>query len=110
MMTEYSFEEVRETIKELDPKLDETDDSFSTATLLLSSALIGTDEDALRKFTGLSSEFIQPRAERLRESGIWEPEGMVYCDWEDEVSGNVSFWLDVCIAEGLVERREAEDV
>lgn len=95
--------EIHDTVTELDPDLDPTDPTYHVAALLLASATVGTDPFTLAAFTGEHIEWVMQIAVRLRASGVWEDDG-VACNWWDEESGGLEFWLDVLVAQGLMER------
>jgi hypothetical protein len=96
--------DIKQFIKTLDPGLPEDDDAFKTATLLLAALIVGADEEKLADFTGLDPDFIAPRAERLRQNGVWQGE-QTHCDWDNEEGGAIAFWLDVNVAEGYMGRK-----
>ena len=103
-MADTTLAEIKDIIRELDPRLSERDPSFSTAVILLASAFLGPDEDAIARFTGLCRHLIGCYGKRLRESGVWGSDGKIHCEWMDEETGAAAFWLDVCVAEGIAER------
>lgn len=96
---------IKEAVRELDPALtDEGDETYRIAVLLLAGLNVGTDYFALAAFTGEHVEWIAQIGERLRASGVWDEDGNTVCNWFDEDEGGVSFWLDVCVAKGFMER------
>jgi len=103
MMT---LEEIRLEVKRLDPELTENGDAFNTAVILLSALVVGAEQRRIAKFTGIPISTIRPLATRLRKAKIWVG-GTTCCNWFVEPNGAMSFWMDVCVAEGLVERVEA---
>jgi len=106
-------EEIREMVHELDPKLDEKDDSFLSAMVLLSALEVGTDTDKIADFLSVPREDIVDRVMRLYDNGVFSddaehPDGVVRCEWMKEETGGIAFWLDVAVAEGFVERVKEE--
>lgn len=99
-----TIEDITSAVEGLDPNLDPNLDTFRSALLLLSSAVVGPDEAKVAAFTGLPAAFVAERAERLRASGVWTGEGKIAADWWDEETGGIAFWIDVNVAEGLMER------
>ncbi len=107
MNAEFTISLVRSQIKELEPKLDPKSDNFKTAVVVLSSLIVGPNIRGLVRFTGYGRKFIRIRARRLFESGIWQKDGKIYIDWfheKWELRSTVSFWLDVLVASGEVEK------
>lgn len=97
------MQEIEREVQHLDPNLDADNSSFKTAVLLLAAALMSQDIDALVEFTGYPTEFITERAEKLRKNGVWV-DGKTVADWLDPETGGLAFWLDVLVAEGMVEK------
>jgi hypothetical protein len=85
----------------MDPQLDAASDTFRTAVLLLSLALVGVTK--VRSFTGYTGAFVNGRIARLRQNGILERGGAINANWFND-GGGFDFWMDVCVAEGLMER------
>ena len=102
-MTDLTYSDVQAKIHRMDPNLSEDDEVFDVACLLLSSTIVGPNKRRLRSFTGLSREFIDRTGHLLRRNGVWRA-GKVYGDWDDEDTGGIAFWTDVCIGAGLMER------
>jgi len=96
-----TLQQVKALIRKMDPNLDEKSDTFKVATFLLASAFFGPNAKRLSLFTGLPFSFIKPHADRLRKSGVWQKD-KVCCQWD---KSDIGFWLDVCVAQGLVERK-----
>lgn len=96
-------EQLVEAIHRLDPKVVEGDEYFDTALFMLGALYVGHDLDKLEKLTGVSREFIEPRADRLRRAGVWRANDKTACEWFDE-GGGLSFWMDVAVALGLMNR------
>jgi hypothetical protein len=105
-MAKLKVEKIKAEVRRMDPKLDENDDGFKTAVILLSSAIKGTNADDLASFTGYSRDFVRSRAGNFRKNGIWE-NGKVRADWSGK-DGGCAFWLDVCCGDGLMERCPAK--
>lgn len=96
-------QEIKNIIHELDPNLQEEDSAFSSAMILLAAAEVGPNADDIASLTNLSSEAVKERFARLEQNGVFK-DGKIYCDWFDEETGTTAFWLDVCIAEGTINR------
>lgn len=92
----------REVVR-MDPSIDLRSDSYKAALCLLASVHVGPDPEKISGFTGVHPDLVGSFAERLTASGVWH-KGRVYCEWFDKVNGGVAFWLDVCVAQGLIER------
>lgn len=79
------------------------DEHYATGVMLLAALHVGPDEAKIAEVTGLPREYLDPRAERLRENGVWK-DGKTCCGWFAEETGGVEFVMDVCVAEGLMAR------
>jgi len=83
-----------------------TQDEKNTALLVMSAWSVGTDESDLAKFTGLSEEFIHPRAERLRQSGVWSEDGKIIIDASADMKDcrhlQIVIILHTLCAEGMI--------
>lgn len=94
----------RTIVKELDPKLSEKDGAFAAAMVLIAASQVGTKADRIAKRTGLKRELVRAYNRRLREQGIFTKDGKIACDWFDKESGGIAFWMDVAVAEGLMQK------
>ena len=97
-----TLNDVKRMIRELDPYLDEGDRFFEAAVIMLSALVVGADEQAIAQFSGIPLERIEPRAQKLRRSGRWRGQRTI-ARWDDAALGDISFWIDTLIAEGLLE-------
>lgn len=96
--------DVKAEVRRMDPDLDEDDDGFKAATVLLASVVVGTNQRGLVKFTHYPAALIAKFAANLRRSGIWIKDGRVaHSGWLDK-DGGIAFWMDVCVAQGLLMR------
>lgn len=81
-------------------------DEEDSAVLVMTAFSAGSDEASLAKATGLSPDFIRPRAERMRQSGIWTDDGTVVidedADMDDASQAQVVVILHTLCAEGLL--------
>ena len=102
-----TLDELRAEVKRLDPKLAEDKPAFETAIMLLASAQLGPDVNAIADFMGIEAASLEERAGQLRKAGIWTDDAL-NVEWWDEEAGTVAFWLDVCVAEGYVARKQRE--
>ena len=100
---EINLEYLKEEIKGLDPNLKEDDIAYSHALLLLASLVVGTSVKKIAGFTNLDFGLVKDAVKLLRKNGVFVGR-KVHADWFDEKYGATAFWLDVCIADGLVER------
>lgn len=96
---------ITKEVHRLDPQLKESEDSFKTAVLMLSALSVGTEVDALVKFTRLPESFVAERVGRLKAGGVFKGDE-IHVDWFDEENGGIAFWMDVAVAQGLVERTD----
>jgi hypothetical protein len=99
-----SLKRLHREIHKLDPKVEPGSDTFNAAVVTLASAIVGPNIRRLAKLTKLPLAYVTTIGRRLRENGIWMG-SKVACDWNDKESGAIEFWLDVCVAQGLLERK-----
>lgn len=101
-------EKVKAQILELDPALSTEDYAYKVAVVLLLSAMIGPYEKGLAEQTGYSRKEIHEIGVRFRANGVWIGQskyGWVTGDeWLHGEHGAISFWLDVLVGMGQVER------
>ncbi len=96
-------QEMIEIIKELDPKVKEKDSEFLSALILLSALEVGTEAHVIAEFLDVPYNKVTERTTKLHDNGVFV-DGAIHCEWMDEKTGGIAFWLDVAIAEGYVER------
>jgi len=95
---------IHREVKRLDPKLGEHTDTFATAVCLLAAALVvGPNVRRVARFTGYHVPFVKSRFERLRKQGVIR-RGKFNVEWDHKTEGGVAFWMDVCVAEGIMDR------
>ncbi|HUX56077.1 MAG TPA: hypothetical protein VMV77_03835 [Bacteroidales bacterium] len=97
--------EIEKIIRELDPHLDKTSDTFKRATILIASIFVGANKDKISDLLKIkrNDKTLLEVDERARKSKIWKG-NKVHCNWMDKKSGGVDFWLDVCVVEGYIKR------
>lgn len=101
---ELTLGAIKREVRQMDPALRPGDDEYRTAILLLAGLQLGTKNlGALATFTQLPVQYVRVRAKRLRAAGVWTEDGLTACQWFDE-GGGIAFWMDVCVAEGLMAR------
>lgn len=94
---------IRKEVSKLTGINDEKDPGFVAGVLLISSLQTGPNIKRLSKYTKYSRKDISEYARRCRTNGIWKG-GKVCCNWFDKESGSTEFVLDVCVAQGLMNR------
>lgn len=86
--------------------VEESSEEFAAALVLLAGVHLGTKRIMpVSRVTGVRPRLVAVFAERLRASGVWTDDGKTAGEWTNEESGRVAFWIDVLVAEGLVEIR-----
>jgi hypothetical protein len=103
MKKDVTVDDIKKMILKMDRNETEGSDSFNVALLLLSAAHIGAERSRLSSFTGLPKKFIYVVERRLRKNGVWVGE-RTSCNWKDKKTGTISFYLDVGIGLGHIER------
>ena len=98
---------VREVVRKLDPNLSEKDKAFSAAMVLVGASQVGTNADKIAARTKLPRTTVRQYVKRLRKQGVFVG-SKISCEWFDKKTGSVAFWMDVCVAEGLMKRVSAQ--
>ncbi len=105
-----SIEELKKTVRSMDPRLPEASSEFEAALVLLAGLSVGSRNLArLARFTGVPYPTVLKLAQRLRLNGIWTRAGHTIANWLDE-HGEIAFWADVNVALGhlqLTQKRKA---
>lgn len=106
---QHTLEELKEMVHELeghdDPTTpsDEDDESYRIAVLLIAGLDRGVNLMDLIGFTGYHAEWVAKVADNLAKSGIWV-DGITHCNWFDEDEDGISFWIDVNVGRGFLEK------
>jgi hypothetical protein len=94
--------QLKHEVRRLNPNnVEENNDEFKVALLLLASIVIGPDERKLSRFTRLNRAEVEFIGANLRSSGVWK-DGKVRCDWFDRKYGGTAFRLDIAVGMGLL--------
>ena len=99
-----TFEQIKKSVSDSDPKCKEGMDEFDAAVLLISALHVGNSLRALSKFTGIPKSKISPIKQRLAANKVWLANGKTYCEWFDKENGGTAFWMDVAVALGMMTR------
>jgi hypothetical protein len=93
----------KETIRQMDPGLEEESPQFDAALLMLSALSVGTRNlRRLSLFTEVPYEDVRRVARRLREAGVWTQDGKTVANWDSPSPlGEIAFWTDVNVATGI---------
>lgn len=97
---------IEEQIKKLDPKLKKNDEVFKIATILLSGLEVGADSKAIAKFLDIDIKDVEKYEKNLRKGKVWQGKKTA-CEWFEK-DGGIAFWMDVLVAQGLVERTSSK--
>ena len=95
---------VKKEVHRLDKSLDEFDESFLIAVVLISSAIVGANIKRLATFTHYSRDFISDIGKHLRKNGVWKNGQVDNYEWFDKNSGGVAFWINVAVGQGYIKR------
>ncbi len=76
---------------------------FDAALIMLAAIHVGQTYKAIEELTGLDRITIKRVRDRLERNKIWR-HGKTFCDWFDKEGGGTAFWMDVCVAIGMMER------
>jgi hypothetical protein len=106
--SKLTVEKLKRRIRENDPELPESSESFKAALLILSAAELGhLDRARLANFTGIPTDLLGDFAERLLVSEIWMADGSIDLSWENDEDG-IEFWMMVNVATGDLEREKKD--
>lgn len=100
-----NLEEIKQEVSRMDPNLN--GEGFQAAVVLLSGLQVGADAKKVAKFTGYAPDLVEAFSLRLHRSGVWT-NGKTACEWFDKDNGGIAFWMDVCVAQGLMQRATAK--
>src|SRR5262245_37636399 len=100
-------EQLKATIKCLDPSLPEDSREFGAALALLSAGVVGANDTfGIARLTGLPVADVWCFGRNLRSSGVCTQDGRILSDWSDK-HGEFAFWRDVNAALGHSTHRAA---
>ena len=107
-MTKIDKEHIKKMVKLADPNLEEDDETFTVAMVLIASLHKGPDMDKIADFLELDVEDLRLYEDNLRNSEVWK-DGKIHIEWlgdEDEETSfdAIPFWCDVMVAQGLLNR------
>jgi hypothetical protein len=104
---------VKDTLSELDPSLDgsEQSESYMTALVLVSALVQGPNVRRLAVFTGVPEQFVERIRERMVRAELWDEIDVFSDHWfgEGNMVSMTALWLDILIAQGLVIREWDEE-
>jgi len=98
---------IKQCIKEIDPIIEETDEVFEAAVILLAILEVGTVIKTLHHFTGYGIMRVRKYMERWEANGIVEDGKLYHSGWDDEGHGIIAFWLDVMVGTGMIKKVNA---
>jgi hypothetical protein len=95
---------IRQTVKNLDPEIEETDEEFTVGIILLAALHTGANVKKIAGFLELPVEEVRKYEKALRKNKIWVGR-KTHQEWSGELRGSIAFWLDVMVAMGRVEKK-----
>jgi len=104
MKQQLTITELKKEIRRLDPKLKTTDPAFTTAVILMASAIVGADARAISKYSAIPLSEVTKRSKNFRKQKVWVGEKVRHSGWFDKETGGIAFWLDVAIGQGYLAR------
>ena len=102
-MKPWTLRRIKNEIRRLDPKLDETNEAYDVAVILLSAIVVGSNIRRIARFSGLTYRAVTEIGRRLRTNGIWRG-AKTRCNWADKENGHIEFWCDVCVGQGYMSK------
>ncbi len=100
-MTEYS-DKLAGILKQIDPELKPTSESYAEAMILLASIECGANEPEIASQLQFDPEFVALVGNRLRTAKIWAGDKLsdaAWKRWNDEMGG-IAFSCDINVANG----------
>lgn len=95
----------RQQVRKLDSKCDPSSEEGQACALMLAALKHGCRQvRPLAAITGVPLKKTFAVARNLRANGVWNADGKTRCDWMDAETGGISFWLDVNVALGRMNR------
>lgn len=109
--TELSVKQgIRSYLKQSEPNMDEEDESFKIATVLLLLANYGhRDIEKLVRLSGYEHEFVTKTLQDIAINGLYKNGKVNHSGWFDKQCGGLLFWLDVAVIRGWLERCPANE-
>jgi hypothetical protein len=107
------LEKLKAAIHASDPNITEDAEAFQAALVLLAAAdMDSTSVAPLTAATGVPYALVRKFVRNLKLNGVFRGGKIHHSGWDDEQHGGIAFWMDVCVAEGLmirsVDRTEAK--
>jgi hypothetical protein len=100
---------IKEQVQIFDPGLKPDDYAFQAAVILMAAASVtGPYVERISCFTKYHPTLVAEISQRMREAGLWTDDWIEYQHWCGEL-GDLSFMMDVMVAEGSLMARRGED-
>lgn len=94
---------VRKELARMDPNLDPKDETYRYALVMLTAAQVGPNADKIARRARIPRSEARKLTGDCRRTGIFKGKYIAHSGWFDK-DGGMAFWLDVCVARGLMER------
>ena len=94
------LQSLKSDVWDVDEELAEDSYTFQAAMVLLASDMVGHYTDRVATLLGYPVGFVQVIAARLIEARIWDNDEVSSEPWLAPLKGDVSFMLDLMVAEG----------
>jgi len=110
---EIDLQFVKDALSELDPSLNDSEETeaYRTALVVVAALVEGPDTVRLAEFTEMPWDFVETIRRRMIQAELWN-EIDIFCDhWfvEGGIVRPTALWLDVLIAQGLLVRSWDEE-
>ena len=102
-MAKPSGDRIKKEIRRLDKAVKPDSQDFIEACVLLDSAVIGPNADAIAEHLRYSRSAVREIGKRARETGLWVGGKVGAVDWFTK-HGAISFWCDCAVLKGLLKR------
>ena len=102
-MPNVTLTQLKQELHKMDPDLLEDDEAFQAAIILLAGLSQPHTIKALQTFTGYRQSFVARAVGNLKRNDVFTRDGRIAASWFEE-DGALSFWLDVNIALGFIQR------
>lgn len=97
---------VRKELKRMDPNLSPDDESYRYALVMLTACQVGPNADKIARRARMPRSEARTLTAACRRTGIFKGTRVAGGHWFKK-GGGMDFWLDVCVAQGLMVRTQS---
>lgn len=98
-------EVIEKEVKKRYPSLNTDCEALKIAMILIASVNVGADRKKIASLLRIPEKNILKYEKRLRKNKIWEGNKVNSILWAKK-KGEIAFWMDVCVARGILKRED----